>query len=188
MQDSIKVKEVIVVEGKNDTKRLKSFLDCETIETQGLALNKKTLSYIKEVSQRRGVILLLDPDGPGNKIRARINEAIPGLKNAFVDQNKAHGKRKIGIEHASKEAILEALDHLISYQIDHQSISLKDFNALGLNGREDAFKRRKIVSAYFHLGDCNAKTCFKRLNLLGLSLQDVEEVLAKHDEKKKAGS
>ena len=38
------IKEVIVVEGANDTKRLKSFFDVETIETHGLGLNTETIN------------------------------------------------------------------------------------------------------------------------------------------------
>ena len=40
------IKEVIVVEGANDTKRLKSFFDVDTIETKGLGLKKETIEYI----------------------------------------------------------------------------------------------------------------------------------------------
>lgn len=177
MKDSIKIKEVIVVEGKNDTKRLKTFLECDTIETKGLAINKETIAYIKEVHKKRGVILLLDPDGPGEKIRAKINEAISGLDNAFIDQKKAHGKRKIGVEHASKEAILEALDNLISYKEDKESITYGEFLKLGLNGTPDAHLKRAKLAKSFHLGHTNAKTCFKRLNMLGLSYKEVKEAL-----------
>ena len=177
MKDSIKIKEVIVVEGKNDTKRLKTFLDCDTIETKGLAINKETIAYIKEVHKKRGVILLLDPDGPGEKIRAKINEAISGLDNAFIDQKTACGKRKIGVEHASKEAILEALDNLVSYKEDKESITYGEFLKLGLNGTPDAHLKRAKIAKIFHLGHTNAKTCFKRLNMLGLSYKEVKEAL-----------
>ena len=36
----VKMKEILVVEGKNDTNVLKSFLDCDTIETNGTHLGK----------------------------------------------------------------------------------------------------------------------------------------------------
>ena len=78
------IKEVIVVEGQNDTKRLKTFFDCETIETHGLGLNKETIEFIKQMQEKRGIILFLDPDSPGEKIRNRLNSEIPDLKNAFI--------------------------------------------------------------------------------------------------------
>ena len=63
------IKEVIVVEGVNDTKRLKSFFGVDTIETHGLGLKKETIELIKKINDKRGVILFLDPDTPGEKIR-----------------------------------------------------------------------------------------------------------------------
>ena len=56
------IKELIVVEGKNDTKRLQSFFDVETIETHGLGLSKDTIELIRKANEKRGVILFLDPD------------------------------------------------------------------------------------------------------------------------------
>ena len=41
------IKQNIVVEGKNDTKRLKSFFDVETIETHGMGLGKQTVELIR---------------------------------------------------------------------------------------------------------------------------------------------
>lgn len=57
-----KIKEIIVVEGKSDTALLKELFEVDTIETHGLALDKKTLELIKEANKTRGVIVLTDPD------------------------------------------------------------------------------------------------------------------------------
>ena len=38
------IKELIVVEGVNDTKRLQSFFDVDTIETHGLGLKEETIA------------------------------------------------------------------------------------------------------------------------------------------------
>ena len=38
------IKEIIVVEGKNDTNTLQSFFDCDTIETGGDQVNEKTIA------------------------------------------------------------------------------------------------------------------------------------------------
>ena len=37
------IKEIIDVEGKNDTNTLQSFFDCDTIETGGDQVNEKTI-------------------------------------------------------------------------------------------------------------------------------------------------
>ncbi len=171
------IRELIVVEGKNDTGRLKSFFDVDTIETHGMGLSKETIELIRKVNEKRGVILFLDPDTPGEKIRNRLNQAIPGLKNAFVMKEDARTKKKVGIEHASKEILEEALGNLVSYGEFMDSLSEEEFYALGLKGNEDSAKKREKVSAAFHLGKCNARTMFKRLNMLGIGYEDIEKIL-----------
>ena len=171
------IKEVIVVEGVNDTKRLKSFFDVDTIETHGLGLNKMTIDLIRQANEKRGVILFLDPDVPGEKIRRRLNEEIPGLKNAFVMKEDAKTRKKVGIEHASREVLKEALDHLVSYGEFKDSLSKEEFFNLGLKGLEDSSLKRERVSIFFHLGKCNAKTLFRRLNMLGITYEEIKGVL-----------
>ena len=171
------IKEVIVVEGVNDTKRLKSFFDVDTIETHGLGLSKETIELIKELNNKRGVILFLDPDNPGEKIRNRLNQEIPGLKNAFVMKEDAKTSKKVGIEHASKEVLEEALNNLISFTNSKESISEEEFYSLGLKGENDSVNKREKVARYFHLGKCNSKTMFKRLNMLGITYDDIVKVI-----------
>lgn len=173
----MKINEVIVVEGKNDTKRLKLFFDCDTIETHGLALNQETIDYIKEVNKSRGVILFLDPDSPGEKIRKTINNAIPDLKNAFVMKVDARTSKKVGIEHASKEVLEEALANMFTYKVEDITLSYEDFINLGLSGMNDSAMRREKLAKEFHLGKCNAKTMYKRLNMLGKTTEEILEVL-----------
>ena len=171
------IKEVIVVEGKNDTRRLQSFFDVETIETHGMSLNQETIELIRQISAQRGIILFLDPDTPGEKIRKKLNDAIPGLKNAFVMKEDARTKKKVGIEHASKEVLEEALNNLLTYTDIEQSISESEFYALGLSGNEDSASLRRLISEHFHLGKCNGKTLLKRLNLAGITAEEIRAFL-----------
>ena len=39
----MKIKEIIVVEGRDDTNRVKEAIDCDTFETNGSALTKKKI-------------------------------------------------------------------------------------------------------------------------------------------------
>ncbi len=171
------IREIVVVEGKNDTKRLRSFFDLDTIETHGMSLNEETIELIRQLNEKRGVILFLDPDSPGEKIRDRLNKQIPGLKNAFVMKEDARTKKKVGIEHASKEVLADALKNLITYGDCEESLSREDFIKLGLSGREDSAAKRNRISSFFHLGKCNAKTLYKRINLAGITCDQIKEVL-----------
>lgn len=170
------IREVIVVEGKNDTKNLQRYFEVDTIETHGLGLSRETLEYIDEVNDRRGVILFLDPDSAGEKIRKRINDYIPGLKNAFVLKEDARTKKKVGVEHASFKVLKEALDNVVSYDEFHHTISVEDMYELHLMGSDDSFYRRDVVSKKFHIGKCNGKTMLKRLNMLGISREELDDI------------
>ena len=172
------LQEVIVVEGKNDTRRLQMFFDVDTIETDGYRLRPEVLALIREVNERRGVIVFTDPDTPGENLRRRINEAVPGAKNAFLLKKDARTKHKVGVEHASKEVLEEALSRFLTYtEKKEETLSLADFQDLGLCGRADSGARRQKVAAAFPVGEVNAKTMRQRLNILGVKKEDIERIL-----------
>ena len=169
-----KIKEVIVVEGKTDTAIIQKLFDADTIETHGLALTEETLDFIEEMNKTKGVILLTDPDYPGMKIRNMIMKRIPHVKQAFVDKKDAIGKRKLGIAEAREEAIIQALENVVSFSQDTLSISWEEFISLDIIGNK---QKRLMIYDLFHLGYGNAKTLFKRLNMAGITKEDILEQL-----------
>ena len=175
-----KIKEIIVVEGKSDTALLKELFEVDTIETHGLALDKKTLELIKEANKTRGVIVLTDPDFPGKKIRDQIQTVVPNCKHAFVSKKDATGKKKLGIAEANKEAVVLALENMVSFDVDNQSITWHDVIDLDIIGNK---QRRLLVYDLFNLGYGNVKTLFKRLNMVGISKEDVLKKLDEHKER-----
>lgn len=174
----MKVKEVLVVEGKHDSEKIKSCVECDTIETDGTHLGKDKLALIKQLQQQRGVIIFTDPDVPGEKIRHTINQNIPGCKNAFIEKSKAKTTKKVGVEHASKKDILEALQHLMTYEEKPEiTITWMEFVELGLTGFAHSQTLREILGNALFIGKANAKTLWKRLNMLGLHQTEVEALL-----------
>nr|WP_289219865.1 ribonuclease M5 [Ileibacterium valens] len=169
-----KIKEMIVVEGKNDTSKLKTFFDCDTIETGGDHVSKEVLDRIEAAANRRGIIVFTDPDTAGEHIRRLIKERIPEAKHAFIAKSKAKTDKKVGVEHAGKEDLEKALKSCVTFMEGNSTLSREDFLDLGLTG--DALRRQKVTEA-FHLGKCNAKTAFKRLNEAGITREQIEEVL-----------
>ncbi len=81
----MKIKEIIVVEGKDDTRAIQSAVNADTIETNGSAVSMETIVKIQLAMKVRGVIVLTDPDFPGEKIRKFITEHVPNCKHAFID-------------------------------------------------------------------------------------------------------
>lgn len=167
-----KIKEIVVVEGKTDTAVLKELFAVDTIETHGLQLDKATLDIIKEANKTRGIIILTDPDYPGKKIRNQIQDVVPNCKHAFVNKEDAIGKHKLGIAEARKEAIIHALENIVTFGCIQDSISWTEFISLDIIGNT---KRREEVYQAFHLGHGNVKTLFKRLNMVGITKQQIKD-------------
>ncbi len=174
----MKIKEIIVVEGKNDTNKLKQCFDCETIETSGTHLSKKKIEMLKQINEQIGIIVFTDPDTPGNHIRNKIIEAIPNAKHAFIKQSKAKTVKKIGVEHASKQDIIESLSNVLTYSDTViETISLHDLIELGLNGQEQSAYLREQLGDLLFIGKCNAKTLWKRLNILQIEKEKVKQLI-----------
>ena len=165
-----KIKEIVVVEGKTDTALLKELFEVDTIETHGLAIDQNTLELIKEASERRGIIVLTDPDFPGKKIRDQIQAVVPNCQHAFVAKKDAIGKKKLGIAEAKKEAVIAALENMVTFDATKESISWNEFLELDIIGNK---QRRLAVYDLFNLGYGNVKTLFKRLNMVGISKEDI---------------
>lgn len=169
-----KIKEVIIVEGHSDTAKLKSLVDCETIETSGSALDEQTLDLIALAAKHSGIIVFTDPDYPGMQIRDKISKRVPSCKHAFVAKKDAIGKGKVGIAEAKPEAIMQALKDAASFHDQQETLTWQEFIALDIIGSQT---RRLYLYDYFKLGYGNAKTLFKRLNMLGVRQADVLEAL-----------
>jgi ribonuclease M5 len=103
------IKEIIVVEGRNDTVAIRRAVDADTIETRGSAIPRHVLQEIRRAQAKRGVIIFTDPDHAGERIRRLISHQVDGVKHAFLAQHQAKGKRKVGVEHALPEMIQQAL-------------------------------------------------------------------------------
>ncbi len=178
MSEKKRIRELIVVEGKNDTARLKQFYDCDTIETGGTSLGDEVLELIRYAQQRRGVIVFTDPDSPGNRIRNAVNRAVPECKNAFVDKVNARTEKKVGVEHASFEVIDEALSNLVTWtEKPNEEITSQDFYELGLTGKENSGALREKAGRLLHIGNGTAKTMRYRINCLGITREELKEVL-----------
>ena len=175
----ITIKEVIVVEGKTDVATLSNIVKAEFIITNGFEISEETIELIKRVNETKGIILFLDPDGPGEKIRMKIMNRIPNLKHAFVNPKHAKKGKKIGVAETSKEYILEALENVVTLKEREYSISYLNFYELGLVGNKNTLEKRLKIEEYFRIGHGSAKTCLKRLNMLGITLNELKEVLEK---------
>ncbi len=178
----MKFNEVIIVEGQHDLNKIKEVLpEANVIITNGREISQETLKMIKEASVKNDIILFLDPDGPGEKIRSIITQLIPNAKHAFLQKNKciSSNKKKVGIEHASKEDIYESLCNLLTPTDKKSDISFSLLFELKLIGNENSAKLREYLSNIFNIGKPNAKTFLKRLEMFGITEDDLKKELNK---------
>lgn len=165
---------LIVVEGKNDKNKLENiFKDANIIITNGSEISQDTLNTIKSLSENNEVVLCLDPDGPGEKIRKKIMEYVPNAYNVYADKQKAisRNKKKVGIEHMSKKDICELFEHIYVPKYEN-NITYEELFDLGLMNNK---KLREKLCTNLHIGYCNGKQLYKRLNMLGLDIETIKE-------------
>jgi ribonuclease M5 len=174
------IKEVIVVEGKDDTAAIKRAVQADTIETNGSALNEQTLEQIRHVKEKRGVIIFTDPDYPGTRIRNMIDEAIPGCKHAFLKRSKAISKKGLGVEHAKPSDIIEALQKVYELHYEpKQTFTKKDLLEYGLIGSRRAKERRKKLGEELNIGVHNGKQLERRLNMFQITKETFVRTMEK---------
>ena len=181
-----KVKEAIVVEGRDDTIAINAAVDAITIETHGFGIKKETWELIEKAAGKMGIIVFTDPDHAGEEIRRKILEKFPDAKQAFLAREDATKKNDIGIENASPEAIIKALEKVKSPNNDESRIlfSEDDLFQAGLTGREDSKERRDMLGKILGIGYANAKGMLKKLNYFNISEEEFNEAISTIDNKR----
>ena len=84
----VKVREVMVVEGRYDKNTLSQIVDATILETRGFGImkDKAMQNLLRRTAEARGLILLTDSDGAGFVIRNYLKRVIPPkhLKQAYI--------------------------------------------------------------------------------------------------------
>lgn len=179
---NMKIKEIIVVEGKDDTVKIHQAINADTLETNGSAINEETLKQIQHAKDKRGVIIFTDPDYPGERIRHIIDQAIPGCKHAFLTNKQARAKhpenKSLGIEHASIQDIQQALSDVYELTEEKETeITKEDLINYGLIGGSKASQRRKRLGEILRLGHTNGKQLLKRLSMFNITKAQFEQAI-----------
>lgn len=178
----IVIQEVVVVEGKDDTKRLKEVVDVDTIETIGSAINEDILERIAHAQEIRGVIVLTDPDFPGEKIRKTISRFVPEAKHAFISREEGAPNKKgasLGVEHASDSAILEALKNVMTPQLNQTVLEIPTATLMsyGLIAGSGSKKKRELLGDYLRIGYTNSKQLVKRLKMFEITEEELRDAM-----------
>ena len=75
----IKLKEAVIVEGRYDKIKLKNLIDAPIIETNGFRIfnDKERRDMIRQIADKRGILIMTDSDGAGALIRGHLNGIRP---------------------------------------------------------------------------------------------------------------
>ncbi len=170
------IKEIIVVEGRDDERAVRAALDAEIIVTHGYGISAATFGRIEKAVAGPGIIIFTDPDFAGEQIRKRLSGKFPQAKHAFLPRSEAEEKGDIGIENASPESIRAAIEKARGSLLeDQEEFSYSDLLRYGLTGGPDASDRRDKLGRALGIGYGNAGTFLRRLNHYGITREEFEE-------------
>ena len=202
----MRIQEAIVVEGRYDKGVVAQAVDTVILETAGFGIFKddERLALLRRLAEKRGLIVLTDPDGAGFVIRNYLKGAIPKeqLKHAYVPdvygkerRKRAPGKEgKLGVEGMSPEVIQAAILRAGATVLDgpfedrdtpvrpQGDLTPADLYALGLSGVPDAADRRAALLRKLELPEhMSAKALLAALNAL-YTPDELEQLLGSPDE------
>lgn len=173
------IKEVLVVEGKMDVVAIDKAVEADCIITEGFNLKPQALDSIAKAYQKRGIIIMTDPDSAGERIRRFLTKRFPEAKHAFIPKEDATANNDIGIEQASPEAIRTALAKVRTMDWEPtNNFTGADLLKAGISGSSAASEKRAKLGAVLGIGYANAKTFLQRLNHYGITRQEFQQAVA----------
>lgn len=178
-----KIKEVVVVEGYHDLAKLKSiYSDMDVYITNGSEISNNALKELKRLNETRGLILFLDPDYQGERIRRILSDYVGPAKHAFLSKKDCinKNKTKVGIEHAKSTKIIEALSSFYTTKLTPSNkVKLNDLYKLGLIGNRDSKALRLRLGERLGIGLNNGKALLYKINMFDIKLDKIKDVLGK---------
>ena len=207
MADLLKIRETVIVEGRDDTINLKKAVDCFTIETHGFGIKRETWEAIEKAYRERGIVIFTDPDHSGEEIRRKLTEAFPDAGQAYIARRDALKKGDIGVENAEPEVIVEALTKALERmkkpegsqdaavaesaetsgecgdsaggerRFEESDVTMKDLDELGLSGGKGSRELRELTGKALGIGYANAKGFLTKLKGFGIRREELYEAV-----------
>lgn len=160
----MKIKEAIIVEGIYDKITIDAFCDALIVPTYGFSIftDRPRLDYIRSLAEKKGIIILMDSDAAGFKIRSFLKEQIRSglVLDAYIPTLPGKEKRKshpsaegtLGVEGMQKDVLKDILLSVATKEDSNAArITEADFYADGLMGASDAAHKRSLLAAHLSL-------------------------------------
>jgi ribonuclease M5 len=175
---ALMIKEIVVVEGRNDEMAVKAACGADTVATSGFGINAAIMAHIEKAAQTRGILIFTDPDHAGERIRERLGRRFPEAKHAWLPMDAALKDGDIGVENAKPSDIIAALQSARpALMAPSREFTHLDIISNGLAGGDGAASRRGELGRLLGIGYGNAKAFLKRLNMFGVSRAEFEQAL-----------
>ena len=191
-----RVREVIVVEGRYDRHAVSAAVDAAIIETSGFAVfsDNEKLNLVREMAEKRGIIVLTDSDSAGFLIRGHLKGMLPAglIKHAYIPGLHGRERRKkapskeglLGVEGMQPAIIIAALELAGATFEDEASaestvspLTKLDFYDLGLSGTANSAARRAVLLRRLGFPEKTSSRAFEDILGAIFSRQELEEYL-----------
>ena len=193
-EKKLRIREVIVVEGRYDRNTLSQAVDALIFETNGFSIfhDREKLEALRMLAEERGLILLTDSDSAGFVIRNRLKSLIPPekIKQAFVPAVPGREKRKnrpskeglLGVEGMRPEDLIRALKNAGASEdtwSGEERITDTDFYRLGLNGKPGSAELRLRLARELHLPPLISRSDLQKTVSFLLSREELEDMVTR---------
>ena len=156
---------VIIVEGRYDKSRLAGVTDALIVTTEGFGIfsDREKKEFIKKLAAERGIVIFIDSDAAGFKIRNYIKNIPPAgsVIHAYIpdvagkERRKASPSKegKLGVEGIDNDILKNALLATGCFSDEQKSqpgtpITTAELYELGLTGGTDSAElRRRVLTA-----------------------------------------
>ncbi|MDD4807750.1 MULTISPECIES: toprim domain-containing protein [Caproicibacterium] len=181
--NKLKIREAVVVEGKYDKIKLSALIDAPILVTNGFGIfrDQQQLELLRQMADRRGLLILTDSDSAGFLIRNYLKGAIDPkkMKQAYIPdiygkekRKSAPGKEgKLGVEGIPmpilRQCLLQAGVKVQDAPLPERPITKTDFYELGLSGGTKSAEKRRAVQRALRLPErLSANALLEVLNTL----------------------
>lgn len=187
----MRVREVIVVEGRYDKNAVLQAVSATVVETAGFGVfsDGEKIALLRLLAMERGIIILTDSDSAGFLIRNHLKGMLPqeGVKHAYIPDIPGREKRKsapskegkLGVEGMRPDVILSALqragatfEDVYTCRPESGGITKADLYSAGLSGGACSAQKRRDLAARLGLPE----------NMTANALLDVLNILYSREE------
>lgn len=171
---------IIVVEGTNDVSYLSSLIDATFVSVNGLEV--KNIELIKKISLKKPIYLLTDSDKEGEKIRAKIKDAVPSCIDVIVDPKKCNRNGKHGVFECETDEIYRVFSkYFTDFAVNNEYEQYSKMSQKIQTSKQPKQLRNYICNK-LGIENCNNKTFIKWISLLNIKVEELDSLIKEFED------